>query len=143
MLESSQGERPVEPDEVSGVSRELKIELFEPGADAEAIDRLTGELRLELLELDVDSVSPVPAGPAPEGSKGLELAAIGALLVHVKDSLPLVNAVVSSVKTWLMRGTSTGRSLKVTVDGRTLELSSATVEQQQQIVEEFVRSLAS
>lgn len=143
MLESSVGERAVDPDEVSGVSRELKIELFEPGADAEAVDQLTRDLRLEILELDVDSVSPMPGGPAPEGSKGLELAAIGALLVHVKDSLPLVNAVVSSVRTWLLRGKSSGRSLKVTIDGRTLELSAATAEQQQHIVDEFVRSLGS
>ena len=143
MLKSSKDQGPVDPDEVSGVGRELKIELFEPGADAETLDQLTNDLRLELLELDVDSVSPVSAGPAPEDSKGLELVAIGALLVHVKDSLPLVKSVVSVVRSWLLRGSSSGRSLKVTVDGRTLDLSAATPEQQQQIVDEFVRSLGS
>lgn len=125
------------------MNRELKIELFEPGADAEAVDRLTGDLRLELLELDVDSVSPVSAGPAPEGSKGVDLAAVGELLVQVKDHLPLVTAVVGAVRAWLMRGTSPGRALKVTVDGRTLELTAASAEEQQQIVSEFVRSLGS
>ena len=123
------------------MSREVKIELFEPGADAEAVDRLTGDLRLELLELDVDSVSPVSAGPAPAGSKGLDLAAIGELLVHVRSSLPLVTAVVSAARAWLLRGRSPGRSLKVTVDGRTLELTAATAEEQEQIVQEFVRAL--
>jgi hypothetical protein len=34
-----------------------------------------------------------------------------------------------------------GRSLKITVDGRTLELSAATAQQQQQLVTEFIRSL--
>jgi hypothetical protein len=125
------------------VPKELRIELFEPNADDEAVDHLTGDLRLELLELDVESVSPVSLGPAPEGSKGLELAVIGALLVHVKESLPLVNAVVNAARAWLTRGQSSGRSLKVTVDGRTLELSAATADQQQQIVDEFVRSLGS
>ena len=121
--------------------RELTIELFEPGADDEAVDGLAGDLRLELLELDVESVSPVALGPAPEGSKGMELVAIGALLVRVKDSLPMLTAVVTAVRRWLGGGSSSGRSLKITVDGRTLELSAATAEQQQQLVAEFLRSL--
>ena len=123
------------------MATELKIEIFEPDADRETVDELSRNLRNELLDLDVDSVTQPVAGAAPEGSKGLELVAIGALLVQVKNSLPVVTAVVSAVRSWLQRGSSPGRSLKVTVDGRTLELTAATVEQQQQIVEEFVRSL--
>jgi hypothetical protein len=118
------------------------IELFEPDADLETLDELTRNLREELLELDVDSVSPPTAGPAPEGSKGLELAAIGALLVQVRSSVQMVSAVVTAVRSWLQRGSSPNRTLKVTVDGRTLELSAATAEQQQLVVDEFVRSLA-
>ena len=125
------------------MGREVKIELFDPGADAEAVDQLTGDLRLELLELDVDSVSPVSAGPAPEGSKGVELFAVGELLVQVKDHLPLVTAVVTAVRVWLQRSPSSGRSLKVTVDGRTLELTAASAKEQRQIVTEFVRALGS
>jgi hypothetical protein len=123
------------------VGRDLQIELFEPAADVEELDRLIAALRVELLALDVDAVFHVSAGPAPAGSKGLELAEAGALLVQVRDSLPLINAVVSTVRAWLLRSRSSGRSLKVTVDGRTLELSAATADQQQRIVDEFVRSL--
>lgn len=128
-------------DEVSDVPRELRIELYEPGADGEIIDGITGDLRRELLELDVDSVSPVSVGPAPPGSKGLELVAIGALLVRVADALPMLDHVVTALRQWLTRATSSGRALKITVDGRTLELSAATAAQQQQLVAEFVRSL--
>lgn len=71
----------------------------------------------------------------------MEAVAIGALLVHVKDSLPVVNAVVTAIRQWLARASSSGRSLKTTVEGRTLEPSAATAEQQQQLVAEFVRSL--
>ncbi len=127
---------------MTGVATEMRIELFEPDADLEALDELTRNLREELLELDVDSVSTPTAGPAPVGSKGLELAAIGALLVQVKGSVQMVSAVVTAVRSWLQRGSSPNRTLKVTVDGRTLELSAATAEQQQQVVDEFVRSLA-
>jgi hypothetical protein len=54
----------------------------------------------------------------------------------------MVSAVVTAVRSWLQRGSSPNRTLKVTVDGRTLELSAATAEQQQLVVDEFVRSLA-
>jgi hypothetical protein len=126
---------------VNDVATELKIELFEPEADPETVDELTRNLRNELLDLDVDAITQPVVGPAPERSKGLELMAIGALLVQVKNSLPVVTAVVSAVRSWLQRGSSPGRSLKVTVDGRTLELTAATADQQQRIVDEFVRSL--
>jgi len=123
------------------MATELTIEIQDPGATPEALDALTRSLRNELLELDVDSVEQPSGGPAPEGSKGLELAAIGALLVQVKSTLPVVTAVVGAVRAWLQRSTSTGRTLKVTIDGRTLELTSATADQQQRVVEEFLRSL--
>ena len=126
---------------MNSVGTELKIELFEPDADPETVDQLTRNLRNELLDLDVDSITQPVLGPAPEGSKGLELMAIGALLVQVKNSIPVVTSVVSAVRSWLQRGSSPGRSLKVTVEGRTLELSAATAAQQQQIVDEFVWSL--
>ncbi|WP_344047833.1 hypothetical protein [Nocardioides panacihumi] len=123
------------------MTRELKIELFEPGADPEMVDDLAADLRLELLELDVESVSPVVQGPPADGSKGIEVATLGALLVCIKDSVWLVEEVVGTVRSWLSRGSSSRRSLKITVEGRSLELSGATDEQQQQLVAEFVRSL--
>ena len=49
---------------------ELRIELFEPDADLEAVDELTRDLRLELLELDVDSVSPADDGAGAGGQQG-------------------------------------------------------------------------
>jgi hypothetical protein len=120
----------------------MRIEVFEPEADAEAIDELTRTLRMELLELDVDAVSSPVAGPPPPGSKGLELAAIGALVVQLRASAQVVGTVVSAVRSWLQRGGSSNRALKISVGERTLELSAATAEQQQQLVDEFVRSLA-
>jgi hypothetical protein len=124
------------------VGTELRIELFDPDADLETVEELTHHLRLELLELDVDSVSQPSAGPPPPGSKGLELAAIGALLVQVRGSVQVVSTVVSAVRSWLQRGSSPNRTLTVTIGERTLQLSAATAEQQQQLVDEFVRSLA-
>jgi len=124
------------------VSTELTVELFEPGADLEVVDELTRALRLELLELDVDSVSPATAGPAPPGSRGVDIAVVGALLVQVAGSVEAISSLVTTVRSWLRRGSAPGRTLKISVDGRTLELTAATEAQQQQLVEEFVRALS-
>jgi hypothetical protein len=120
---------------------ELRIDVVDERADAEEADDLATSLRMDLLELDVDSVSPVLAGPAPSGSKGLELVAVGALLVRLKESVPLVRSVVTTVREWMARGGSPHRSLKITMDGRVLELSAATQEQQERLVDEFLRRL--
>jgi Effector Associated Constant Component 1 len=125
------------------VDAELKVELVEPDADTEAVDELVRDLRVELLQLDVDSVSPVPAGPPPPGSKGVELAAAAALLVQVKGSVSVVTAVVSTIRSWLQRGKPpAGRTLKITLEGRTLELSAATAAQQDELVQEFLRAIS-
>jgi hypothetical protein len=122
------------------VGAELQIEVFEPGADDERLNGLTQSLREELLALDVDSVSPVSLGEAPAGSKGLELAAVGAIVVALKGSVELATQVVSAVRSWLHRGPTAGSTLKLTMNGQTLELSAATAGQQQQLIDAFVQT---
>ena len=121
---------------------QVLVEMSEAQADDERLDELTQSLRQEILQLDVDSVSGVSEGAAPPGSKGLELAALGTLIVVMKGSVELAEQVVTTIRAWLHRSPSTeeGRSLKITVNGQTLELSSATEGQQQQLVEQFLRS---
>lgn len=119
---------------------ELKVEVFEPAADDEAVDQVAQNLREELLQLDVSSVSPAVAGPAPEGSKAVSLAAIGAIIVAVKGSAEAIDAVVSTVRAWLKRSPAPERTLRLTLNGQTLELTAATAEQQQALVDQFVRA---
>ena len=76
-----------------------------------------------------------------EPHQGLDLAAVGALLVQVKGSVELVTTVVGVLRSWLRRGSSPRRTVRISIDGRTLELSAASDEQQQRLVEEFVRAL--
>ena len=49
---------------------ELRLMLSEDGADAERIETLTGHLRRELDQLDVEQVRPIPGGEAPPGHEG-------------------------------------------------------------------------
>jgi hypothetical protein len=48
----------------------LRLQLTEEGADAEQLDELTGFLRQELLQLDVEDVTKLPAGEPPPGPGG-------------------------------------------------------------------------
>ena len=116
----------------------VRVELVEPDSDPEAHDVLMLDLRQELMQLDVESVSTVPVGPAPPGSKGLDMAAAAALLVQVKGSARALSMLVTAVRTWLQRGQA-GPSVRLTIGDRTLELSHATTEQQERLVEEFLR----
>jgi hypothetical protein len=55
----------------------IQVELG-PDADAEEVAEATLQLRRELLDLDVDSVNLAAAGQPPPGTRGVELAALGA-----------------------------------------------------------------
>jgi hypothetical protein len=68
-----------------------------PGADAEDVAEATLQLRRELLDLDVDAVELPSAGEPPPGSRTVELAALGALVVTVAQS-QLLASVVAAVR---------------------------------------------
>ena len=124
------------------MSTELRIEILDPTADDEELNALTESLRQDLLALDVDSVLRPTLGPAPEGTKGLDLAAVGAILVALKSSVEVATQVVSAVRSWMHRTKGSTQTLKLTMNGQTLELSAATVPQQQQLVDAFVAAVA-
>src|SRR6266536_329741 len=71
-----------------------------PDADAEEVAEATAQLRRELLDLDVDAVELPPAGEPPPGTRAVELAALGALLVTVAQS-QLLTPVLAAVRSWL------------------------------------------
>jgi Flp pilus assembly CpaE family ATPase len=118
----------------------LAIQLAESGADPERLDELTLMLRDELLNLDVDDVEQVRDGEAPSGTRGLELAALGALLVTLNQSTDVVAHVVNTIREWLKRDPEPTRTVRVTLGDRTIELSAASNEQQDRLVAEFVRA---
>jgi hypothetical protein len=107
----------------------VRVELLLAADDAR-VDELTAALRGELLELDVDRVER-ETGEAPKGARGLEL---GALLITFAKSGAL-SAVVRTVQAWASRG---NRHLKLEVDGDTIEISGATSEQQDRLIDAWV-----
>jgi len=121
------------------VAEPITIEIAEDGADAERIDALTGYLRQDLLQLDVAEVRRAAAGPPPPGTRGIDVAAVGALLVSLGGAATSINEIVTVVRGWLSRGSGVKRTVKLTIDGDVLELSEASLAEQDRLVDLFVR----
>ncbi|MEV4315251.1 hypothetical protein [Actinocrispum sp. NPDC049592] len=106
--------------------------------DDEVSERLMRGLRSDLVSLDVDSVGPVVAGPAPAGSKGADPVTLGAIVVAMSASGGVFTTVVGAVRDWLDR--HGGRhKITLSIDGDTIELERATAAQQQDLVDAYVR----
>lgn len=113
----------------------IQVELG-PDADAEEISEATLQLRRELLDLDVEAVELPRAGDPPPGTRAVELAALGALVVTVAQS-PLLGPVVAAVRSWLAG--SPQRSIKLELDGDALELTGLSSNEQRRLVDEWLR----
>jgi hypothetical protein len=107
-----------------------------PGGDAEEVAEATLRLRRELLELDVEAVEMPRAGEPPPGSRAVDLAALGTLVVTVAQS-PLLASVVAAVRSWLAG--SQKRSIKLELGGDVLELSGVSSDEQRRLTDEWLR----
>ena len=117
---------------------ELRLHLSEDGADAERIDMLTGFLRRDLRELDVEDVTTLPTGEPPPGARALDAVAVGGLLVSLGRSADALRGVVAAIRRWLARGDGTRRTVRLEIEGDVLELSEATAADQERLIGLFV-----
>jgi hypothetical protein len=116
----------------------VRVSLSESGADEEHLDTLTRQLRDELRQLDVRDVALAPADTEPPpGTRGLDVVAVGQLLVGLIGPEGLA-AVLVTVRGWLGRGQSARRTVRVEIDGDVLELSGASDEDQERLVKMFL-----
>ena len=120
---------------------QIVVTLSEADADAERLQQVSEGVRLELLELEVDDVRPVRNGPPPPGSRGIDVAAVGAFLVTLGSSAEAINQVVTVLRSWISLGRATPRTVEVTVGEKTLRLSDATLAQQDRIVDAFLKEV--
>lgn len=108
----------------------------ESGADAEEVAEATLQLRRELLDLDVESVEIPRTGDPPPGSRAVDLAALGTLVVTVAQS-QLLGSVVAAVGSWLAG--SRQRSIKLELGGDVLELTGVSSDEQRRLTDEWLR----
>lgn len=106
-----------------------------PDGDAEEVARAALRLRRELRELDVDVVESQPRGEPPPGSRAVDIAAVGALLVNIAEP-QLLAAVISAVRSWLSG--SSRRSVKLGLGGDVLELTGVSSKEQRRLTDEWL-----
>lgn len=108
-----------------------------PESDEDERERLIRRLRIELTELDVDGLRPVPGASPPAGAKGDPVTA-GALVLALTASGGVLVAIIETLKDWLAWQSARHR-ISVTIDDDTIELAQATADQRQDLVDAFVR----
>lgn len=121
-------------------SRTVLLELqADPDSDPEEQDLAVRRLRRELLELDT-AIAPTaaPPGPLPPGSKAVDPVTIGAVVLALSASGGVFVAIVETVKDWLARQAGRHR-VTMTIDGDSIELTRASAQERQALVEAFVR----
>jgi hypothetical protein len=124
------------------MTEDMRVEFVGgPDADPEEIDALTRALRIEILEVDeVDRVEQASAGPAPLGSKGLDVSAIGALVVGVAPGIQAVAKVVEVIRSWLANRSPSTPPLQMSIGDKSITVS-ADKKQQEELVAAFVAAL--
>ncbi len=121
------------------VENELHILLTEEDAEAERVAELTGYLRQELRDLDVDDVTTLPGGEVPPGARAVDVTQIGALLVTLGSSVTALNQVMTAIRSWMGRHHDTRPSLHLRMGDDVLEVSEATDDQVAEAFEIFIR----
>lgn len=120
------------------MDRELRILLSEEGAEAERVADLTGYLREELLQLDVEDVAAAPGEAAPPGTRAVDVTQIGELLVSLGGTVGALNQVMTVLRGWLGRCRDRRPTLRVALGDDVLEISEATDEQVTEAFDVFV-----
>ncbi|HEY4457553.1 MAG TPA: hypothetical protein VGN81_24785 [Pseudonocardiaceae bacterium] len=117
------------------------IEFDEADVDDQGHDLLGRLLRAELQALEVDDVRLPVAATVPAGAKGTA-AATGQLIVSLANSAAfgaVLTSLVQVLRAWIARGQ--GRRVILKDGDRSLELTGASTDQQQQAVDAFARSM--
>jgi Effector Associated Constant Component 1 len=113
---------------------EVKLSIDDEEPDPDEVEELTVKLRRRLLELDVDAVDHPPQPQAPPGTRGIGTT-LGSLVVTLGTPQLLV-AVVSTIRSWLSGHGR--RSVKIVMDGDTLELTGASSKEQEELIQAWI-----
>jgi hypothetical protein len=124
------------------MNEEIRVEfLSSADADPAELDAMTRALRAEILEVDeVDRVDQASAGPAPDGSKGLDVAAIGALVVGLAPGVQAVAKVFEVVRGWLANRSPSTPPLQMTIGDKSITVV-ADEKQREELVAAFLAAL--
>ena len=119
------------------MAAQVHVGIGEAGSDDERLEELALRLRAELLTLEVESVQPAVAGEAPADSRSALAAVAGVLTVSLQPTIATIGGVVAVVRDWLHRSGGQ-RTVRIEIDGDTLELRAASAEVQQRLVDDWI-----
>jgi Effector Associated Constant Component 1 len=125
-------------DGTDGDPRNLLIELLlVPDVDSGEAERFGRQLRAELAQLDVEAVSPMVSADVAQGAKGAGVD-WSSLFVTLSAAGGVVTSVIAVVQDWLARH-SAAQSVNVTIDGDTIELGRASMQEREELISAWLR----
>jgi hypothetical protein len=101
--------------------------------DDEELDEFRMQLFDELSLLNIESVEPVTAAEAPPGTRGIEAAALGTLLL--KFGPGAIGMVVRTVRAWVQR--SSANIVELCIDDDCIKVGKATTAEQERLIALF------
>lgn len=115
---------------------EMSVRLELAAGGDEELEEATRSLRRELA--DLAPVTDANRATAPPGTRALDPAELGALLVAVKPTADLLRALVTAARGWLSRA-RTPASIRLEIDGDVLDVKGTTTEEQRRLADEWIR----
>jgi hypothetical protein len=116
----------------------LLVSIDDVTADANELDELARGLRRDLLELPVTDVQSAPAGPAPEGSRGVDPSSVNELIVLLSSSATLLVSVVTAIRSW-RRHTIPNGSVRLRLGEDEIEVTGLSEETEAQLIDDWAR----
>jgi len=114
----------------------LKIQVEKsPDEEDEMLGKITGQLRHELLELDIEKVEPNRTGKLPEGARG-DPFTLGTLILTLAASGGIFSKLIDTLQLWLQNRGS--RQLSLEIDGDKLTINGNPTKSQQQLIDLFI-----
>jgi hypothetical protein len=110
----------------------------EPYVEPDEADRSLRQLRAELKELDVESVTPLTSDNGPLGAKGVDSFSLGALLITLSATGGIFTILIEAVQDWLARHAA-ARRISVTIDGDTIVLERGSAEERSALIDAYIR----
>lgn len=121
---------------MAGGQIEVRVGLAGDDLDGDALAECATMLGQELADLDIDEVAALSTGDAPPGAKGVELLAIGALVVKLARSGKVLGQVVDTMRDWLRRNHAD--SIRLEIDGDVLEIKGVSQEERSTLIDAWV-----
>ena len=117
----------------------LTLQIDAGESDPERLDRLTRQLRSELLDLEVENVDFVKENQLPEGAKAADAVTLGALAVAVMPNF--LPKLVEFLQSWTLRGEGYKVKVKSQIGDRSIELEYTPKAMSQEELKTLVETL--